>query len=100
MIFRKLSAENRRLYTDVEKEAQEKKRLSMENEELHWKMRQSLDHSGLMSMSVIEGKTTQLREIDLIQEDRLCKLSLRPFLCDYHRTISFVYVHLSDIKML
>ena len=28
----------------------------MENEELHWKMRQSLDHSGMMSMSVIEGK--------------------------------------------
>ena len=27
----------------------------MENEELHWKMRQSLDHSGMMSMSVIEG---------------------------------------------
>ena len=59
--FRKLSAENRKLYTDVEKEAQEKKRLSMENDELHWKIRQSLDHSfggncsGLMSMSVIEG---------------------------------------------
>ncbi len=59
--FRKLSAENRKLYTDVEKEANEKKRLSMENEELQWKMRQSLDHgyggnsSGLMSMSVIEG---------------------------------------------
>ena len=34
----------------------------MENEELHWKIRQSLDHSyggncsGLLSMSVIEGK--------------------------------------------
>ena len=59
---RKLSAENRKLYTDVEKEAQEKKRLSMENDELHWKIRQGLDQgfggncSGLMSMSVIEGK--------------------------------------------
>ena len=39
----------------MERETQEKKRLSMENEELHWKMRQSLDHSGMMSMSVIEG---------------------------------------------
>ena len=63
LICRKLSAENRKLCTDVEKEAIEKKRLSMENEELHWKIRQSLDHSyhggnssGLLSMSVIEGK--------------------------------------------
>ena len=59
---RKLSAENRKLYIDVEKEAQDKKRLSMENDELHWKIRQGLDQgfggncSGLMSMSVIEGK--------------------------------------------
>ena len=59
--FRKLSAENRKLYIDVEIEAQDKKRLSMENDELHWKIRQGLDHSfggngsGLMSMSVIEG---------------------------------------------
>ena len=56
MCYRKLSTENRKLCNEVEKEAQEKKRLSMENEELHWKMRQSLDHSGMMSMSVIEGK--------------------------------------------
>ena len=61
LFFRKLSAENRKLCIDVEKEANEKKRISMENEELQWKMRQSLDHgyggnsSGLMSMSVIEG---------------------------------------------
>ena len=60
-IFRKLSAENRKLFTTVEKESSEKKRLSMENEELHWKIRQSMDHSygantsGLLSMSVIEG---------------------------------------------
>ena len=53
---RKLSSENRKLCDEVEKEAHEKKRLSMENEELHWKMRQSLDHGGMMSMSVIEGK--------------------------------------------
>ena len=58
---RKLSAENRKLYIDVEKEAQDKKRLSMENDELHWKIRQGLDQgfggncSGLISMSVIEG---------------------------------------------
>ena len=58
---RKLSAENRKLYSDVEKEAHDRKRLSMENDELHWKIRQSLDHSyggncsGLLSMSVIEG---------------------------------------------
>jgi hypothetical protein len=58
VFFRKLSAENRKLCTDVEKEINDKKRISMENEELQWKMRQSLDHgnsSGLMSMSVIEG---------------------------------------------
>ena len=60
-IFRKLSAENRKLFTTVEKESSEKKRLSMENEELHWKIRQSMDQSyganasGLLSMSVIEG---------------------------------------------
>merc|ERR1719211_322450 len=63
---RKLSAENRKLYTDVEKEAQEKKRLSMENDELHWKIRQGLDHSfggncsGLMSMSVIEERSPKV----------------------------------------
>ena len=74
--FRKLSAENRKLYTDVEKEAQEKKRLSMENDELHWKIRQSLDHSfggncsGLMSMSVIEGM--------LIGKSPMCD-NIRPY---------------------
>ena len=52
-IYRKLSEENRRLSCTVEREVNEKKRLSMENEELHWKIRQSTDT--VMSLSTIEG---------------------------------------------
>ena len=52
-LFRKLSEENRRLSCTVERELHEKKRLSMENEELHWKIRQSTD--AVMSLSTIEG---------------------------------------------
>ena len=37
----------------MERELNEKKRLSMENEELHWKIRQSTDT--VMSLSTIEG---------------------------------------------
>ena len=53
-LFRKLSEENRRLSCTVERELHEKKRLSMENEELHWKIRQSTD--AVMSLSTIEGR--------------------------------------------
>ena len=53
-ICRKLSEENRRLSCAVEREVNEKKRMSMENEELHWKIRQSTD--AVMSLSTIEGR--------------------------------------------
>jgi hypothetical protein len=38
---RKLSYENRRLHQTMERELHEKKKLSQENEELQWKIRQS-----------------------------------------------------------
>ncbi len=54
---RKLSAENRKLSHTVERELSEKKRLSLENEELQWKIRQSTsDLSGMLSLSAIEGE--------------------------------------------
>ena len=52
---RKLSAENRKLSSAVEKESIEKKRLSMEKEELLWKMRQA--EQTALSLSMIEGPT-------------------------------------------
>ena len=52
---RKLSAENRKLSSAVEKECIEKKRLSMEKEELLWKMRQA--EQTALSLSMIEGPT-------------------------------------------
>ena len=54
---RKLSAENRKLFVSVEKELNENKRLSMENEELQWRIRQSsMSEAAGLSMSAIEGK--------------------------------------------
>jgi len=50
---RKLSAENRKLSCVVEREVTEKKRLSLENEELHWRIRQG--STDALSMSVAEG---------------------------------------------
>ncbi|XP_059080579.1 restin homolog isoform X3 [Tigriopus californicus] len=54
-VERKLSAENRKLYSNIERESCEKKRLSMENEELHWKIRQSMDG---LSLSTVEGPSS------------------------------------------
>ena len=51
---RRLSAENRKLSVTVEKEMGENKRLSMENEELVWKIKQSTEN---LSVSMLEGKT-------------------------------------------
>ena len=53
LCYRKLSAENRKLSSTVEREKSEKKRLSMENEELQWKMRQSTDN---LCVSLHEGR--------------------------------------------
>lgn len=49
---RKLSAENRKLFTSVERAQSEKKRISMENEELQWRIRQSTEQ---LSVSLMEG---------------------------------------------
>ena len=43
---RKLSYENRRLHQTMEREIHEKKKLSQENEQLQWKIRQSFVASG------------------------------------------------------
>ena len=59
---RKLSEENRQLYNSMEREINAKRRLTMEKEELEWKMRMSFtsDHcsaaDGPMSMSMMEGE--------------------------------------------
>ncbi len=55
MLERKLSEENRQLYTSVERELNEKRRLTMEKEELEWRMK-SFSEAGAMSMSMMEGK--------------------------------------------
>ena len=52
---RRLSAENRKLSCAVEKESNEKKKLSMEVEELHWKIQSQ-------SLSLIEGPTYEEQE--------------------------------------
>ena len=46
------------MYSTVEREMSEKKRLSMENEELHWRVRQHSTDNSMMSMSVLEGEWT------------------------------------------
>ena len=63
-----LQEENRRLHTLVMRESCEKKRLSMENEQLSWKMQEGLDCSGqgqetAMSMSYCEGTAYSMPHI-------------------------------------
>ena len=54
---RKLSEENRQLYNSMEREMNAKRRLTMEKEELEWKMKSfSAADYGPMSMSMMEGK--------------------------------------------
>jgi len=63
VVERKLSEENRQLYNSMEREVNAKRRLTMEKEELEWKMRSfttadcpnSSANSGPMSMSMMEG---------------------------------------------
>eukprot|EP00095_Tigriopus_kingsejongensis_P012174 maker-scaffold345_size201316-snap-gene-1.22 protein:Tk12174 transcript:maker-scaffold345_size201316-snap-gene-1.22-mRNA-1 annotation:"hypothetical protein BRAFLDRAFT_63857" len=81
---RKLSAENRKLYTNIERESCEKKRLSMENEELHWKIRQSMDS---LSLSTVEGHDTSASSDQFEAMNKLscsfsegCTKSLPPFM--------------------
>ena len=52
---RKLSEENRHLYDSMERELNAKRRITMEKEELEWRMR-SFSGNGPMSMSMMEGK--------------------------------------------
>ena len=54
VVERKLSEENRQLYDSVERELNAKRRLTMEKEELEWRMR-SFSGNGPMSMSMMEG---------------------------------------------
>jgi regulator of replication initiation timing len=54
---RKLSAENRKLSSVAEREATEKKRLSLENEELQWRIRQGSMDALTSSVAVAEGST-------------------------------------------
>ena len=56
VVERKLSEENRQLYDSVERELNAKRRLTMEKEELEWRMR-SFSGNGPMSMSMMEGMT-------------------------------------------
>ena len=109
---RKLSAENRKLSTAVEKEAFEKKRLSMENEELMWKIRQS--QVDLSSVSAIEGAgggagapfsssfsehhgcPQQRRDSLSCSFTEGCPKSLPPFMSRYERNLS----SLSHLKTL
>ena len=56
VVERKLSEENRQLYDSVERELNSKRRLTMEKEELEWRMR-SFSGNGPMSMSMMEGMT-------------------------------------------
>ena len=51
---RKLSEENRHLYDSMERELNAKRRITMEKEELEWRMR-SFSGNGPMSMSMMEG---------------------------------------------
>ena len=64
---RKLSEENRQLYNSMEREVNAKRRLTMEKEELEWKMRSFTSTeicpnssasaaTGPMSMSMMEGE--------------------------------------------
>lgn len=69
----------------------------MENEELHWKMRQSLDHSyggncsGLLSMSVIEGNALLLYVNDSLPPQCSCERCLSNRCCVFlHRVTMFV----------
>ena len=57
VVERKLSEENRQLYDSVERELNAKRRLTMEKEELEWRMR-SFSGTGPMSMSMMEGENT------------------------------------------
>ena len=54
VVERKLSEENRQLYDSVERELNAKRRITMEKEELEWKIRSS-SRDGTMSMSMMEG---------------------------------------------
>ena len=53
---RKLSEENRQLYNNMEREKNAQRRLTMEKEELEWKMKSfsAADSAGPMSMSMME----------------------------------------------
>ena len=54
VVERKLSEENRQLYDSVERELNAKRRITMEKEELEWRIRSS-SRDGTMSMSMMEG---------------------------------------------
>ena len=54
-VERKLSEEKQRLERDIERETSTKQKLIMENEELQWKIRTSLDVTAdMMSLSMID----------------------------------------------
>ena len=72
VLERKLSEENRQLYNSMEREVNAKRRLTMEKEELEWKMRSftnaaseqcpnSSVNAGPMSMSMMEGTSFFIR---------------------------------------
>ena len=52
--YRKLSTENQQIKDTYEKEAKVNRRLSMENEELQWRLRQA--ENSIISGSFNEGK--------------------------------------------
>ena len=58
-VERKLSEEKHRLERDIERETSTKQKLIMENEELQWKIRTSLDVTAdMMSLSMIDTSST------------------------------------------
>ena len=74
VLERKLSEENRQLYNSMEREVNAKRRLTMEKEELEWKMNRFTTNSGAecpnntgsggpMSMSMMEGERKVARYI-------------------------------------
>ena len=67
VLERKLSEENRQLYNSMEREMNAKRRLTMEKEELEWKMKSfAADPAGPMSMSMMEtGKRLRVSKSNL-----------------------------------
>ena len=78
VVERKLSEENRQLYDSVERELNAKRRLTMEKEELEWRMR-SFSGNGPMSMSMMEGMTLLKSRVPAILIDKLDHFAGIPF---------------------